>query len=370
MIAIIMSVIIIAYVLLIIAFWLGWEKSQPCRELSEEPPAVSIIIAVRNEEENIVNLLADISQQTYPLHLLEVIIVDDHSTDSTVRRIQEFSNESAFTIILDYLKEEEGKKAAVNKAVALSENEIMLTADGDCRADTGWVASMMSCFGNADVQLVSGPVRMSAQDSFWQRIQSIEFSSLISAGAATLTLGWPTMANAANLAYRKDALEKINLQVGQNTSSGDDIFLLHEIGRIHNNGVVFCRDQKAIIDTESASAISLFFNQRKRWAGKWQFYHDMPTILLAVFVFLVNLAVLSLPLLVFFNTISLLLATNLFVVKFVFEYLFLKEVQKFFNSKILLHEFVILAIIYPAYVTFVALASLIGTYMWKDRKTR
>jgi biofilm PGA synthesis N-glycosyltransferase PgaC len=370
MIAIIMSVIIIAYVLLIIAFWLGWEKSQPCRELSEEPPSVSIIIAVRNEEENIVSLLTDISQQAYPLQLLEVVIVDDHSTDATVRRIQEFSSEAAFSIVLDNLRVEEGKKAAINKAVALSKNEIILTTDGDCRADTGWISSMTSCFGNADIQLVSGPVRMPAHDSFWQRIQSIEFSSLISAGAATLTLGWPTMANADNLAYRKAALEKVNLQEGQNTSSGDDIFLLHEIGRIYNNGVVFCRDQKAIIDTESASVISLFFNQRKRWAGKWQFYYDMPTILLAVFVFFVNLAVLSLPLLVFFNRISLLLAANLFVVKFVFEYLFLKEVQKFFNSKILLHEFIILDIIYPAYVTLVALAGLGGTYIWKDRKTR
>ena len=43
MFAILLTAIIIAYVMLIIVFWLGWEKSQACQELSEEQPAVSII---------------------------------------------------------------------------------------------------------------------------------------------------------------------------------------------------------------------------------------------------------------------------------------------------------------------------------------
>ena len=85
---------------------------------------------------------------------------------------------------------------------------------------------------------------------------------------------------------------------------------------------------------------------------------------------MVNLATLSLPFLVLFSTLTPVLAANLFVVRFVFEFLFLKEVQKFFKSRILLHEFIILAIIYPAYVTFMALVGLIGKYKWKDRTTR
>lgn len=370
MITIVISVIIIAYILLIITFWLGWEKSQPCRESSENHLTVSIIIAVRNEEENIINLLSDISQQLFPKNQLEVVIVDDHSTDTTAKRIQEFARDSPLTIKLESLDKEEGKKAAVNKAVSISSNEFILTTDGDCRAECDWVSSMMSCFGSKKVQMVSGPVRMYPQFSFWQRMQSIEFSSLISTGAATLTFGWPTMANAANLAYRKTALSGINVGDSNKISSGDDIFLLHEISHTYRKGIVFCRDEKAIIDTEPSNAISSFYNQRKRWAGKWQFYHDIPTILLAVFIFSVNVTVLSLPLLAFFKVISILLAANLFVTKFVFEYLFLKEVQKFFNAKILLYEFIILALIYPAYVTFVALAGLIGSYRWKDRKTR
>jgi len=370
MIALIISAIIIAYILLILAFWLGWEKSQPCQGDNIIQPTVSIIIAVRNEEKNITNLLADINFQSYPKHLLEIIIVDDHSTDSTVSIVEEFAKKTKFRLVLLNLDEEEGKKAAIDKGISSANNEIILTTDGDCRAHSKWVVSMMSCFEKDNVQLVSGPVRMRPQDSMWQRFQSIEFSSLISGGAATLSLGWPTMANAANLAYRKTAYTNVKGLSKKHVSSGDDIFLLHNISRSYSNAIVFCRDSRAIVDTEPSIAISSFYNQRKRWAGKWQFYHDLPTILLAAFVFMVNLVVLSLPILVYYNTLTLVLAANLIVVKFVFEYLFLREVQKFFNSRFLLHEFTILAIIYPAYVTFVALAGLMGKYKWKDRKTR
>ena len=370
MIAIIISVFIIAYILLVLVFWLGWEKSQACLPLNIEQKRVSIIIAVRNEAENILNLLTDISNQSYPKELMELIVVDDHSTDATVSSITAFAKEASFRLILAELEDTEGKKAAITKAIALSKNEIILTTDGDCRAPAHWVESMMNCFHKDDIQLVSGPVRMHPQLTFWQRIQSIEFSSLISAGAATLTLGWPTMANAANLSYRKTALEKTNTLRGSETSSGDDVFLLHELSHQYKNSLIFCRDTRAIINTESANALSAFYNQRKRWAGKWQFYHDMPTILLAMFIFLVNLLVLALPLLVYLDLLTLVLAANLFIVKFVFEYLYLREVQKFFKSRILLHEFTILAIIYPAYVTIVAIVGLLSSYKWKDRSTR
>jgi cellulose synthase/poly-beta-1,6-N-acetylglucosamine synthase-like glycosyltransferase len=353
-----------------VVFWLGWEKSQPCQAENINQQPVSIILAVRNEEKNIVNLLTDISRQSYPGHLLEIIIVNDHSTDSTVSKVEAFASEAPFELILINLQEDEGKKAAINKGIKSSNNEIIITTDGDCRADSHWVTSMVACFDNKNIQLVSGPVRMYPQVSLWQRFQSIEFSSLISAGAATLSLGWPTMANGANLAYRKDAYTNIKGQSKQNISSGDDIFLLHEVSHVYSNAIVFCRDPRAIINTEPAKNLISFYHQRKRWAGKWQFYNNIPTILLAAFVFIVNLVVLSLPLLVLLGTLTPVLAANLFVVKLVFEFIFLREVQKFFSSRFLLHEFIILAIIYPAYVTFMALVGLIGKYKWKDRTTR
>jgi poly-beta-1,6-N-acetyl-D-glucosamine synthase len=371
MVAIIISAVVIAYSLLILIFWLGWEKSLPCSQSGIVRQPVSIIIAIRNEAENIINLLGDLENQSYPQEQMQIVIVDDHSTDTSVSKIQGFANASALNLAVLTLQDSTGKKAAINLGLGKSTHDIILTTDGDCRVAKNWVETMISCFEDIRIQLVSGPVRMYPQTTFLERLQGIEFSSLIGAGAATLTLGWPTMANAANFAYRKSALKNVKEYSGVNISSGDDVFLLHAISRTYKQGVLFCRDEKAIVDTLPSKLLSMFYNQRKRWASKWRFYSDIPTIFLAIFIFIVNISILVLALLVYAEALSLVLAANLFVVKFVFEYLFLREVQKFFNARILVHEFIILAIVYPFYVAIVALAGLAGTaYNWKDRKTK
>lgn len=371
MIVILFSSIILAYVLLIILFWLGWEKTQPCVGDSEcDHVAISIVIAVRNESENIIGLLQDIERQSYNKEKIELVIVDDHSTDDTVNKIQDYLRSSTYIIQLEEQHENEGKKAAIKYGIGISHHEIIFTTDGDCRLPAFWLSSMMACFDNDHIKLVSGPVRLMPQNTFLQRLQAIEFSSLISSGAATIAFGRPAMANAANMAFKKKSYDQVVERLHDDISSGDDVFLLHEIHQQYKKSVVFCRNPKATVDTQAAATLSEFFNQRKRWSSKWQFYHDWPTKLLAAFIFMVNAAMVVLPFLLFLGVIDWVIAANLFVLKLIFEFWFLKEVQKFFKSKFLLHEFIILAIIYPVYVTMIAVAGLFGNYIWKGRVTK
>jgi glycosyltransferase involved in cell wall biosynthesis len=369
MISIVISVIIVVYILLILIFWLGWEKALPCLLADNNELNVSIVVAVRNEEDNITDLINNIIKQKYSTELLELIIIDDHSDDKTVEIVKELANSSSLYIRLESLDEGSGKKDAMSRGIELASNEYILTTDGDCRVSQDWVASMVRCFSNPEIQFVSGPVKLHPQDTIFQRLQAIEFSSLVASGAATLSLGWPTMANAANMAFRKDAYNAAKINA-KDVASGDDVFLLHSIGRHYKRGYTFCRDENAIVRTGSSSGLNSFFQQRKRWSGKWQHYNDIPTKLLAVFIFLVNISILSVPILVIWDYISWELAINLFMVKLFFEFWFLREVQKFFKNMFLLHEFITLAIIYPVYVTIIAIAGLIGNYQWKGRSTR
>jgi biofilm PGA synthesis N-glycosyltransferase PgaC len=369
MVSILISIFIIAYVLLILVFWLGWEKVQPCPFNEVEELGVSIVLALRNEEDNISDLLNDISVQEYSNKLIELIIIDDHSEDNTVSIIQNFVISNSLNVCFESLSQGSGKKVAISRGIELASNEIILTTDGDCRVSRDWASSMANCFTKPEIHFVSGPVKLYPHRTFFQRLQAIEFSSLIVSGAATLSLGWPTMANAANMAFRKSTYTEAKIS-SKEIASGDDVFLLHGISRLYKHGSTFCRDGNAIVTTKSASRLSDFYQQRKRWSGKWQHYKDLPTKLLALFIFLVNIFILSVPILAIGDYISWEIAVNLFVVKLLFEFWFLREAQKFFKTKFLLHEFVILAIIYPVYVTIMAIAGLTGNYQWKGRSTR
>ena len=367
--AILISIIIISYIILILIFWFGWEKAQPCPHNDADGIKVSIVFALRNEEENIADLLIDIGAQDYSKKLLELVIIDDHSEDNTVALIQSFIKSSSLNVRFESLNQGSGKKDAISRGISLASNEIILTIDGDCRVSKEWVSSMLRCFSKREIHFVSGPVKLFPQDTFFQRLQAIEFSSLIVSGAATLSLGWPTMANAANMAFRKNTYDNAKIN-SKGISSGDDVFLLHSISRMYKRGSMFCRDENAIVTTKSATGLSEFYQQRKRWSGKWQHYKDLLTKLLALFIFMVNIAILSVPILVFQDYISWEIAINLFVVKLLFEFWFLREAQKFFKTKFLLYEFIILAIIYPVYVAIMALAGLTGNYQWKGRSTQ
>ena len=86
-------VIFVIYVLLFVLLRTGWENVP--KYFSEEIPnslKVSVIIVARNEENNIINLLNGLENQSYSKSFFEVIIVDDCSEDRTIDKIESFSN--------------------------------------------------------------------------------------------------------------------------------------------------------------------------------------------------------------------------------------------------------------------------------------
>ena len=83
------------YFLLISYFFLGWLKlvfqSKKYNHLSANNQfSYSIVIAVRNEEKNILQCLQSIIEQNYPKENFEIIIVDDGSTDNTSEVVKAF----------------------------------------------------------------------------------------------------------------------------------------------------------------------------------------------------------------------------------------------------------------------------------------
>ena len=105
---------------------------------------VSVLIAARNEEKNIGNLLESLYNQTFSKELFEVIIIDDHSEDDTILIIENFIKEHK-DINLKYFKsEKKGKKQAISQALHIAENELILVTDADCFLKTTWIESIVN----------------------------------------------------------------------------------------------------------------------------------------------------------------------------------------------------------------------------------
>ncbi len=142
--------IFILYAIFMLYFLTGLIRlrSRP-RVKNLENPTVSVIVAVRNEEENLRDLLKDLSNQTYPKKKLQFIISDDRSTDNTWSIINDYvkKNDNFYGIKTTKLsKTMTPKKYALTKAIEKSTGEIIISTDADCRVQNTWVESIVESF--------------------------------------------------------------------------------------------------------------------------------------------------------------------------------------------------------------------------------
>lgn len=261
---------------------------------------------------------------------------------------------------------QKGKKAALTLGIVHAKGEIILTTDADCRIKPEWIQTMVNQF-NEHTMMVTGAVELSAS-TFFEKLQQVEFASLIASGAATLGWSRPSMANGANLAFRKSAFEAVDGYMGnQHIPSGDDEFLLRKIHQRFPNALVFCANVHAVVKTQAVGTLRDFIQQRLRWAGKWRLHSGVFSKALAVAVFLFQLTFLVVPWLWLFgymesNTSLLLLASKVFV-----EYLFFHPVIHKLKLSFSWLAFLLLQFIYPYYVVAVGLLANGGKYTWKGR---
>jgi cellulose synthase/poly-beta-1,6-N-acetylglucosamine synthase-like glycosyltransferase len=347
--------------------FIGWRRSlSGSVNTVLHQPFVSIIIAARNEGNNISALLTDIQNQSYVN--FEVIVVNDHSTDNTHAVTVSFSTENPrFSIIQS---SGEGKKQALTQGIQSAAGEIIVTTDADCRIQQQWLAAIVNAFQQKDTIMAIGAVRIAHRD-FFGSLQAHEFLSLTATAAATSAWGMPAMCNGANLAFRKSAFEAVEGYNGSfHVASGDDQFLLHKIHRKYGDAIKFIADQNAVVQTKSCSTTKEFIHQRIRWAGKWRYNQSLPVALLAIFIFSFHLFVICLPVSSAMQWIDLKIALSLIAGKIIFEWILLFSIARFVGTTWNLAAFFLLQIIYPVYAVFVGLASWFMPFEWKGRKMK
>lgn len=381
MLATILILIVSVYFVMNVGLILVWLSHKPYKPQTDNGSllAISVIIPVRNEAQNIINLLKDLEKQSYPKDKFEVIVADDDSTDNTLALLKEYQKITSIRLVINQLQPKENnaspKKRAINSSVQLASGDLIVTTDGDCSVGEHWLAVIAQFQAEKGAYLVSSPVTFlndatGFTKSLWQKMQTIEFSSLIGSGACAMLAQKPNMCNGANLAYMKWVFHEVGGFTGnENLASGDDEFLMHKIAARYSDKVYFLKSQQAIVETQAHESLKSFYYQRKRWASKWRHYNNPITTALAVFIFLANFSLILTAILHFFSKISFENLLLIFSVKFSAELLFLILVLSFLRKKSLIWLIPFVQIIYPCYVAFFGLvAQGKNEYVWKGRK--
>ena len=354
----------IVHSLIFIFLYLTFKKVE-VKTFPDNQLTFSILIPVRNERENIENLLSDISNLDFPTERYEVIVVDDNSRDGTEEVVKSFV--ANFDLKYVWLSNnKKGKKAALEMGINSAKNNIILTTDGDCRVQTGWLSSFDLAFGD-QTKLVVGPVKMESRNLFGS-LQSVDFRILIGYAASLVKLGKPSMSNGANLAYRREVFTEVNGYEGNSeVPTGDDEFLLLKVAKRYPEGIGFLKDQNAVVCTLPKTTFKDFLNQRKRWLSKWSLHKNVSIILSVLLILVDNLAML-----VGWIGLATGLVSFWFLLFLLFrvlaKVLFTSGVDKLLRTPTNFFSHIIYELIYPFYVLLLSFASIFGSYTWKGRK--
>ena len=353
------------YFLFILFLLYGWERILSRSEQTVKIHySMSVIIPFRNEEKNLELLLKSLLSIQYPKEKAEFILVNDHSTDNSVSRldIQTLSNSK----IINLDNYATGKKACITAGIAESTSEIIITTDADCNFTPEWLNSINSKFNEQKVNMVVGSVAIEQDRSFFSKIQAIEFASLIGSGVSLLQWKIPAMANGANLAFRRNVFYDVDgYQGNSHIASGDDEYLLKKFYSYSPSGVIFNNNPESVVKTCPQDSLFDFFQQRIRWAGKWKHQSNIKVKVLALLVFVFQVTFIA-AMVNYMITGNKLMVT-LLMAKAVIEAIFLFRVCVFVKVRLSLIPFVLLQIIYPFYVVLTAIGSLFLTFEWKGR---
>lgn len=370
---IVVVIVFIGYAVLIEYYRKGWRR---LKEYNAPPDAVhsakvTVIIPARNEEHAIGQCLQAIVNQHYPAELLQVIVIDDHSTDRTAEIVTGFKNDSIHLISLqDYVHDpiNSYKKKAIEIGIEHAEGDWIVTTDADCIAGRDWIGTLMAYQQETDAVLIAAPVKLQARSTIMGIFQSLDFLTLQGITAASISSNFHSMANGANLCYARKAFYEVNGFGGiDHIASGDDMLLMHKIAKQYPEKIGYCKSRQALVTAQAAATWNAFWHQRVRWASKADKYDDKKVFRVLMLVYALNFLMLALFVLSFFNTDLFLIVILLLFSKVLLEFPFVSAVATFFGEKRLMKFFPLLQPLHILYTVVAGWMGKFGRYQWKGR---
>jgi cellulose synthase/poly-beta-1,6-N-acetylglucosamine synthase-like glycosyltransferase len=342
------------------------KRPTPSREF------ISVIIAVRNEEGSIERCLRSVLHQNYPADQFEVIVVDDNSTDSTAQIVHRIAESDTRVRLIQLDNESDGSNGQKPKAIAVgvqhARGTLIATTDGDCFVSETWLQSMADSFG-PEIVFVAGPVFEKSDSTVLNKLESLEFFSLIVSSAGLIGAGNPIICNGANLMYRKSAFRAVN-GFGESKTFCDDETLMQRIVLRNVGKVRFCAHTAALVETHSDNDFKSFWHQRVRWAAKKGHYENPKILVQLVLLY-------SFFLFLLVSALASLLIPELrapviiaFAIKIIVDWAALSRGARLFKHKISTASFFLAEVFHAPYIVAAAAMGQLGTIQWKNRKIR
>lgn len=236
-------------------------------------PTLSIIIPAFNEQDCIARTVETCLAVDYPAKRLQVIVVNDGSTDGTWERIFEVKARHPDLVAID-LGKNYGKRTAMAEGVRRADGDVVCFVDSDSYVDHSAMAHIVQPFADPSVGAVVGLAEVANRMRNWlTKMQQVRYYGAFQVikGTESLLSGTVTCASGCCSAYRRQAvLEQLEAWESQTflgvaATFGDDRALTNRI--LRKRRVVF--QSTARCETVVPDSMRVFLRQQLRWKKSW-----------------------------------------------------------------------------------------------------
>ena len=325
---------------------------------------VTIIVPFRNEEKKIGQCVKSILDQNYDVNKIELICVNDHSSDKSIECLSKFKNVKVITL----QENQQGKKVAINEGVKHATGNIIVVRDADTTCEKNWLSQLINKQVATDADMVIGQVRYVGDFSFLSALQQTEHLAITITGASTAKLGVPILCNGANLLFKKTTFHEVNGFSGNQTiASGDDIFLMNTFYS-HNKKIEYCNSIHAAVICDTENNWIPFLSQRIRWATKNVHNKNKINFIIMSLILSTNMLLPIMGIMSFFDSLFLPFTYFFLLIKFIADLLVIFIGSFHFKQLTILCWFPLIFFVYPLEIIIILTLGLFYNPYWKGRK--
>ncbi|TDJ03862.1 MAG: glycosyltransferase [Caldithrix sp.] len=256
-------------------------------------PKISILVALRDEEQTLKPCVESLLQLDYPKESFEILLINDRSSDRTPELIEELKKKSDQIKTL-HIKSGipglSGKANAIAQGMENCSGELILVTDGDCRVPPSW-AKEHAAYYQQNVGMVGGFTLLDEKNdgaALFGKIQSLDWAYLLSVGTGFMGFGIPLSVLGNNFSFRREAYEEVGGYRNMGFTIIEDFALMKTLVKKTSWKVLYPIDSKMLVYSHPMSTIIKFYRQRKRWSagGKEVGFYGKFLMLISVMVHL------------------------------------------------------------------------------------
>jgi cellulose synthase/poly-beta-1,6-N-acetylglucosamine synthase-like glycosyltransferase len=360
-------IIFLLYFLSHFILYFGLKRSLALKTSSpEDLPFVTIIVAAKNEENNISSCIESLKKINYKKDRFEVILVNDNSTDQTKNIMTTATNNLDNFNVIDSRKTESGnligKANAIDTAIEISKGELIFTTDADCEVSPDWINETIKYYDN-NTGMVCGFTSIKHDRSLFEKAQALDWLYLLTIASSSAGFRKTMSCVGNNLSFRKEAYYKAGGYSSIDFSVTEDLAFMRKINDGKDFIVKYPVKRECIVRSNACKSVKEVFSQKRRWfrggiginaVGYW----------MGALLFISNFYLLT-----GFLYTDLKIYLTLIIIKIISEILLIIKPLKIFDLKSLLYYYPFFIIYFSLYGVLLPFTMIFYPKIkWKGRK--